>query len=142
MAQYKMIEEVGDLILKFQKIKKTNFSEKFVKKNERLITDLNKDQLRKGLRSDNSKVGPAYAIYEYKLRYNPVDLLLHGDFYDSFYIDYDSEGFAIFATDWKTPKLTKKYGDLIFGLTENSLSLMRNDLFLFMQKEIYKILKE
>lgn len=62
-----------------------------------------------------------------------VTLKDRGDFYEGFYIEYFEEGFLISSTDEKTKKLKAKYGEDIFGLTNENLSNL-------LHKEIIPIL--
>ena len=54
--------------------------------------------------------------------YNRVTLRDEGDFHSSFYIDARETEFELKASDWKTEKLTKKYGRQILGLTDENKS--------------------
>lgn len=51
-----------------------------------------------------------------------------GDFHENFKIIFTEDSFEITSSDWKTESLKKKYGDEIFGLTEENLSLVMEDL--------------
>ena len=62
-----------------------------------------------------------------------VTLKDRGDFYEGFYIEYFEEGFLINSTDEKTKKLKAKYGEDIFGLTNENISNL-------LHKEIIPIL--
>lgn len=52
--------------------------------------------------------------------YDRVTLRDEGDFYRGFYIEADDRMFYISSTDDKTDKLTKKYTNYIFGLTDEN----------------------
>lgn len=43
-----------------------------------------------------------------------------GDFYESMRVEADRTQFEIVADDWKTDELKAKYGDAIFGLTDEN----------------------
>ena len=43
-----------------------------------------------------------------------------GDFYESMRVEADRTQFEIVADDWKTDELKEKYGDAIFGLTDEN----------------------
>ena len=47
-------------------------------------------------------------------------ILYMQNFHHSFYIEYQSDGFRITASDWKTYDLKEKYGKDIFGLTDDN----------------------
>ncbi len=64
-----------------------------------------------------------------------VTLRDEGDFHKSFTIEAGSHSFKIFATDIKTEMLTAKYGEEIFGLTDENLNE-------FIKEYIYPELKE
>lgn len=52
--------------------------------------------------------------------YDRVTLRDEGDFYRGFFIEADDRMFYISSTDEKTNKLTKKYTNYIFGLTDEN----------------------
>ncbi|WP_080057185.1 hypothetical protein [Spirosoma aerolatum] len=91
--------------------------EQTVMQHEAQITDFNRKQLDKGLRSDGSDLGQ-YSSIKYKGRLRPVDLDLTGAFRDSFQVDPETGGFIINATDSKTEKLQTKYGEDILGVPD------------------------
>ena len=62
-----------------------------------------------------------------------------GTFYKSFFVVFDSEGFYITASDEKTPLLTEKYGEEIFRLTDENLTMLLRD---HVRKELVKRLKQ
>jgi hypothetical protein len=53
-----------------------------------------------------------------------------GDFYESFFISADNEGFFIDATDWKRDELVEKYGAEIFGLTDKNKTYLAKEILL------------
>ena len=55
---------------------------------------------------------------------NRVTLRDTGDFHASFVVYADKDKFFIDATDWKTNRLGEKYGEEIFGLTEDNLYIL------------------
>lgn len=90
---------------------------------------LNVEQLASGKNSDGTKIKPSYSSKKYaqlKANKNPKpgmwtpDLILTGAFTESFKIDISGDNLKYSSTDSKAPELSKKYGDDIFGLTENS----------------------
>ena len=138
MAQFKMQESVQDLINKLEKIKAYEFAKDYVIKNEDFVLQLNKDQLQRGERNDNTEITPYYRNFAYKNRFSPVDLRLTGAFYKSFKIKYTDKGFYIFATDVKTGKLLAKYGEDVLGLTEHSITEVRKELYIFISNYLKK----
>lgn len=53
--------------------------------------------------------------------YDRVTLKDEGDFHQSFYLEREQDGVKIWAKDGKTRKLIAKYGEEIFGLTDNNI---------------------
>lgn len=87
---------------------------------EKEITDLNKEQLDKGLDSEGNDLG-SYKRFSYKKRYKPVDLKGEGPFRNSFELNAFGDGFEITATDGKTARLMAQYGPAIVGLPKEKL---------------------
>jgi hypothetical protein len=98
-----------------------------MQENEATAVDLNTAQLMGG-RDSNGQIFGTYPEGQYKTfktALNPkaggnVDLRLTGDFHNSFYLE--AKRFPVFfgARDYKTPRLTEKYGEDFFGLTKES----------------------
>lgn len=62
-----------------------------------------------------------------------------GDFYNSMFVVYDSDGFYITSNDDKTKYLVEKYGQAIFRLTDKNLTrILRSHI----RKELVKRLKQ
>lgn len=53
--------------------------------------------------------------------YDRVTLNDTGDFEGSLYIEFQADGFRIYAADSKTDELTDKYGSEILGLSDENL---------------------
>lgn len=138
MAQFKMQDEVQELIRKFQKLKERNFPYEYVRDNKEFVVELNRQQLRKGIKADDTEVTPYYANIKYKGRRKPVDLYLKGDFYRSFRVVLGNDGFYIEARDYKSEMLLKKYGAEVLGINFKSLEILRTTFYLYLQKEIRK----
>lgn len=49
-----------------------------------------------------------------------VTLRDEGDFHRSFYVEFQTDGFEMKASDYKTPKLINQYGEEILGLTDDN----------------------
>lgn len=61
-----------------------------------------------------------------------------GDFHNSMYVVFDSEGFYVTSSDEKTPGLVEKYGEEIFRLTDKNLTrILRSHV----RKELVKRIK-
>lgn len=121
-----------------------------VEDNSNEIIELNtEDQLfDRGIGSDGTALKPSYSNPYKKLKQaigQPTDrvtLRLEGDFYKSFEVIIGDKQFRINATDKKTKWLINRYGEKVFGLTKDNLSLFREivvkpDLL----KEIRKAIK-
>lgn len=62
-----------------------------------------------------------------------------GDFHNSMFVVFDSEGFYVTASDDKTQALVDKYGDEIFRLTDKNLTrIIRSHV----RKELVKRIKQ
>ena len=62
-----------------------------------------------------------------------------GAFHESMFVVFDSEGFYITASDFKTPYLVEKYGEEIFRLTDKNFTrILRSHI----KKELVKRLKQ
>ena len=104
-----------------------------VEENSNEIIDLNteKQLFDKGIGSDGKELTPEYSNPYKKLKQalnqpsDRVTLRLEGDFYKSFEVIIGQQQFLINATDKKTSWLIKRYGQRVFGLTSNNLSLFR-----------------
>jgi hypothetical protein len=90
------------------------------------LADFNRKQLDSGIRSTGSEIKPAYAPLTILLKdqkgqpTDRVTLKDTGDFYQGITVDVNSETFDLTSTDDKTEDLVKKYGNRIFGLTNES----------------------
>jgi hypothetical protein len=96
------------------------------------IEALNKSQLSKGLRSDNTKL-PRYSTRYLKTRVkhgrptSPMDLNLTGDFYKGFFASYFDSYMSISSSDHKEQVLESTYGN-IHGLTPESMDTLLWDM--------------
>jgi hypothetical protein len=73
--------------------------------------------------------------------YDRVTLRDEGDFHSSFKIDARHNDFEIYATDIKTLILAEKYGNEIFGLTNDNLNeFIREYLYPELQEQLIKSL--
>lgn len=111
------------------------------------ITELNLEQMYRGIDSDGYPIEPEYKPYtinEKQRKGQPIDrvtLYDTGSFYRGATNIYSGNGITLTSTDSKTNELISKYGDEIFGLTPNSLELVREVFFeLILQKIKDKLL--
>lgn len=105
-----------------------------IKDHEKEIINLNRDQLRKGQKSDGDM--PAYPGLGY-LNYkrslptyfagNKTDLYVTGDFQKEMRMRISGKEIEIYSSDWKETSLLERYGEEIFELNEN-FSAQSSDL--------------
>ena len=116
-------------------------------KEDVIVSAIADDQLyRRGINGRGEKI-MSYMPYTAKTIQNKkrkgqpttrVTLRDTGAFHESMYVVFDSEGFYITASDEKTEKLVKKYGEEIFRLTnKNFTRIVRSHI----RKELAKRLK-
>lgn len=100
-----------------------------VQDNSEVIADLNAGQLAQGIRSDNKPVLPEYSPLTVQLKSEKsglsavtdhVTLFDKGDFYKGLEAQVKGTEIDYGSKDPKADKLQKKYGDQIFGLTDDS----------------------
>lgn len=131
---------IDDLIFKLRQASqdiKTTVIRDAVIENEAIILDMNtQDQLfEKGITADNISIA-SYQPYRPNtitikaLKGQPtnrVTLKDEGDFYRSFYLEYYDDRVFITAGDDKAEKLAFKYGERIFGLTEENKTILAKE---------------
>lgn len=92
---------------------------------EEIIT-LNQDQLFAGETADGKEISPQYTPFTIAIKkrkgqpFDRVTLLDTGSFYGKMKIKTIGQILDISSDDPKTPLLLKKYGEEIFGLTEEN----------------------
>lgn len=102
------------------------------KVNEDFIISLNQSQLLSGQRSDGSTITPLYKAVTMRIKKvsSPTpNLRDKGDFYKGMQLIFNLVGsaeFTITSTDFKTLGLKAKYGDNIFGLTDQNIQKLIN----------------
>lgn len=107
-----------------------------IRENSDAIVAINQGQLSMGQKKDGRKVGwyrsEQYA--QFKNSMNPLppfrvpDLRLTGAFYGGMKLDISGDKFNITSTDSKTPELVEKYGEDIFGLSEESAQMAKEEV--------------
>ena len=116
-------------------------------KEDVIISAIADDQLyRRGINGRGEKI-MSYMPYTAKTIQNKkkkgqpttrVTLRDTGAFHKSMFVVFDSEGFYVTASDEKTEKLVKKYGEEIFRLTDKNFTrIVRSHI----RKELVKRLK-
>lgn len=129
--------DVLDMIENLDSIDVDKESKVAVGKTTREMVMLNREQMAHGIRSDGKQIGryrnSEYAIMKNALNPLPglgnVDLILTGAFSDSFDIDVNGEDIDRIATDSKAESLIEKYGDEVFGLTDNNQEYYNEEVF-------------
>lgn len=98
-----------------------------VRENDNVLIDMNTEKLKHGKTSTGDSISPEYASDDYaemKQDMNPrpgfgiPDLFLEGDFQGGFFVEEMEGGWDIDSKDEKRNKLAAKYGEEIFGNTE------------------------
>lgn len=89
-----------------------------------------------GINSEGKSIKPKYHPITIRVKLEereppqPVDRVTlrdTGDFAESFYIIFNDDSFQITSSDYKTSRLVRKYGDEIFGLTEEHMAEVVNN---------------
>lgn len=96
------------------------------------IEDKNIAQLQKGQRSDGSSL-PNYSptsVAKFGKPFGPIKLYDTGDFYRGIKLEVGPDKLTMDDTDWKTPKLTERFGDNILGLSDQSISELKDEVLL------------
>jgi hypothetical protein len=112
-----------------------------IERHEDSIMDLNRQQLDRGLDANGKSLG-RYKNYNYKGRFQPVDLKLKGPFRNKFTLQSDEKKTEIFSQDVKAPWLEKRYGVDINGepatLIPNMQELIIDDFQEEYEKQLLK----
>lgn len=126
-----------------------NQTEQIIKLNSATILDLNRQSqlYEKGIDSEGMGLFPDYSPFTIEVKqllgqpYDRVTLFYSGAFYRSFLLKIDKENLSleIFANDEKTPKLIRKYGKEIFGLTDENESFVNKEI---LKPEILKYIHQ
>ena len=105
-----------------------------IPKQYRFLETLNREQLFKGIRADETKIEPDYTprtIQIKRTKSQPVDrvtLKNTGAFYSSIKANLQASNVQIKATDAKTSKLESKYKPEIIGITFNNRQIVAKRL--------------
>lgn len=129
VASNNIIAEFADRVRKFKEEIPATL-EVIVADNEQTIVRWNaenqlfeKGENRLGIRIDSYQPYTPLTIQIKKDKGQPYDRVTlrdEGDFERSFYIEFFSDGFRIYAFDSKVDELTDKYGSEILGLNEEN----------------------
>ena len=100
-----------------------------------------------GERRDGREITPYYApatVAIKKKKGQRTDHVTLRDTFDwqaSFFVQYYPDGFEIKASDWKTERLKRKYGDEILGLQDGMVEYLCKNFYLpHLITELKKIL--
>ena len=108
------------------------------------IIDLNTEQLFTGLDANKQAITPSYRPLTITIKRqkgqptNRVTLKDTGDIYDGFEVRFDKEYFAIFSNDDKAEKIERKYGKDIFGLDQDAMFEIAQNIKPDLQKAFRK----
>lgn len=146
------MDKLTDIISKLNSVSEKEFESKILeivdsKKNE--VLDMNTSQLFSGRDSSDQNMTSYYSegYAEMKNLMNPTpglgnpDLKLTGDFYKGFFLKDDTFPISFSSTDNKTEMLTQKYGENIFGLDNDNLEKLRQDIKPEIQEYIGSVLR-
>lgn len=112
-------------------------TEKALKARGNDISELNRDQLRKGERVDGSTL-PPYSKRSVQVFGKPagaIKLFDTGDFYKGIKPEFSDKSFAVIDTDDKTEMLTDRYGEVV-GLQDQSINELAQDALGSIQYEL------
>lgn len=104
-------------------------TEKAMKAREEDISELNRDQLRQGQRSDGTFLPPysSNSVSKFGKTPGPIKLFETGDFYKGIKPEFKKEEFNITDLDNKTDMLQDRYGESILGLSNLSIGELAQD---------------
>jgi len=107
------------------------------------ISDLNREQLSIGMRSDNTWLPPYSATSVNKFGKPPGKIKLYdtGDFYKGITPEFAKADFTLTGKDQKTEMLKADYGDNILGLSKSSVEQLSQDALGQIKFEIRKQLR-
>lgn len=112
-----------------------------------LIILQNQNQMIMGKHSDGTEITPAYTYFtrlkkkEQGRSPDIVTLYDTGDFYREMFVDIGSEFIEIDSTDWKSNNLKEKYGEKIFGLSQEGIEQYLEKGFDVFKTKVENILK-
>jgi len=119
---------IKDLAQAMSRLDLDSLKQQAAKKNQRVIVESQRKQMRKGENAEGMPIGkyrPRYARYKatlstYMAPIGVPDLYLTGAFHKGIRMATTATDYTLTSTDPKTGKLTAKYGQ-IFGLNQGSL---------------------
>lgn len=125
------VQSMIDSLKSFEELKDQILID-LVKDNEKAVFQMNVDQLYSGVDAEGKEISPAYkpsTIKRKKKKGDPHDRVTtrdEGDHHESIFAEYRTDEFELDAADFKRKYLVKKYGDKLYGLTEENIEKLIN----------------
>lgn len=131
---------VRSLLTKSKKLDLDQASENALKTRSEDISELNRDQLRVGMKTDGSWLPPYSTTSVTKFGKTPGKIKLYdtGAFYDGIKPEFAKTDFTLTGKDQKTEMLKADYGDDILGLSQFSKIELAQDSLGQIQFELRK----
>jgi len=110
------------------------------------IVERQQERIFSGLDKNGNQIEPAYTPFTINMKklfdqpFDRVTLKDTGDFYKSMFIERKGNDVIFSSKDEKTEKLTTKYGEEIFGLSEDESKISKEEFTNQLVKEIKKVL--
>ena len=133
-----MTKEIKNLIAELEKVQQVipELAGAIIQDNSHVLEDLQTDQLNQGITSEGNQIKPSYSPFTVQIKkakgqpFDRVTLKDTGDFHRNMFLAGGQKNtlFQIGNRDEKAKKIEGKYGPEIFGLTEQSLNVVVNDL--------------
>lgn len=125
---------VGDVALKLSDLRQSlpELASEVLNESAPQIEDAITAQLAQGIDGDGDSL-PDYSpvsVAKYGKPPGPIKLFDKGDFYHEVKAFADNATLTIDDTNWKTPLLIDRFGSKIIALTEQSLAMLQEDVFL------------
>jgi len=113
-----------------------------VRNQEQKVIEMNTDQLMSGIDGNGKQIAPPYAISTIVRKkrkgqpYGRVTLRDQGDFHSSFGVEYMGDEFQIINDDPKAVYLIRRYGEDVYGLTQDNVDLLAHQIKGFLAEEL------
>ena len=102
-----------------------------VRENEKMLIQMNVDNLFAGIDNEGKQIVPPYKPSTIKRKrrkgqpFNRVTTRDEGDHHESIFVKYSDDEFELDAADFKKKYLVRKYGQELYGLTEENLGTLK-----------------
>lgn len=110
-------------------------------KERKWIANANRRQLRSGQRADGSRMPDYVPNSRQPMAPGPIQLFDTGLFHEGIEPMFDDKGVELLGLDSKTGLLTGKYGEMILGLTEENISILRDKIRIRINNRIRREIK-